>query len=144
LRLNADYKYKVFKGVAADPNGDITGLSTPGPLTDLEANPSNINQVARIEKMNNPNRAGDIVLLMKDDSSGVPENRYSTAYACKSWHGSLNKSDSYVPLIVAYPGGNKQEFISVLTSVCPNSSCEGNWLLPDLITKIVEEQYSSQ
>jgi len=94
--------------------------------------------------MNHDKRSGDIILLMKDDPSDASENRFSTAYACKSWHGSLNKSDSYVPLVVSYPGGNKKEFSSMLTSVCPNNACEGNWKMTDLIKKIIETQYLGQ
>ena len=142
IRVNGSYK--VFKGVSVNTDGNIIGLSPPGQLTDLETNQSNINSVSRIERMNHLKRSGDIVLLMNDDPSAIPENRYSTAYACQSWHGSLNKSDSFVPLIFAYPGGNKQEFNNMLTSICPNHTCEGNWVLSNLVKKIIEPQYSDQ
>jgi hypothetical protein len=144
LLIRVAGNYKIFKSVTADTDGNITGLTTPGLLTELETNLGVIKAAARIKGMNHPDRSGDIVLLMKDDPGDALENRYSTAYACKSWHGSLNNSDSYVPFIVAYPGGNKLEFNGMLTNVCPNNTCEGNWVLSDLIKKIVETQYSSQ
>jgi hypothetical protein len=97
--------------------------------------------------MNQPKRSGDIVLLMKDSDTGEEEDRYSTAYACKSWHGSLNRSDSYVPYIVAYPGGNKLEikpFIDTTPGCNSASGCDGNWRVTDLIKTIVQMQFGSQ
>jgi hypothetical protein len=39
---------------------------------------------------------------------------YTSGYQCQSWHGALNPGDSYVPLIVAYPGGTKSTIETVL------------------------------
>ncbi len=99
----------------------------------------------RIEKMNNVKRSGDIVLIMKDNTSGSALDRYTTGVACKSWHGSLSRSDSYVPFIFAYPGGNKTEIETILKkdSICLSdySNCKGNWKLTDTIKEIIKEQY---
>ena len=59
----------------------------------------------RIAGLNDPMRSGDIILVMKDQTAGGDTadsniKRFTTGVACKSWHGSLNPSDSYVPLIV--------------------------------------------
>ena len=94
--------------------------------------------------MNHPDRSGDIVLLMKDSMSDINQ-RFSTGSACKSWHGSLNPSDSYVPLIVSYPGGNKTEIETILKkdTVCKTdySNCKGNWKLTDIVKEVILEQY---
>ena len=47
--------------------------------------------------MNHTDRSGDIVLIFRDNTNDMPENRYTSGVSCKSWHGSLNPSDSYVP-----------------------------------------------
>ena len=73
-----------------------------------------IDAVNRIVNMNNISRSGDIVLLMQDGTSGNKLDRYTTGVACKSWHGSLSRSDSYVPFIFAYPGGNNAEIENIL------------------------------
>ena len=124
--------YKVFKGYN----------ETPEDLTDNlgEAGADYVNAKLRIEGLNDINRSGDIVLIMKDQTVGTSDNRYTTGVACKSWHGSLNPSDSYVPMIVAYPGGNKKDLETLINNVCP-TGCEGNWKVTDLIKKIIEKQY---
>lgn len=81
---------------------------------------------------------------MKDSTTGDAINRFTTGVACKSWHGSLNPSDSYVPFIISYPGGNKTELDPIIQKVCPNNICEGNWKAKDLITEIIKPQYSEQ
>jgi hypothetical protein len=57
----------------------------------------------------------------------------------------LNKSDSFVPLILSYPGGNKTAIETILDSpeVCPGLHCGGNWDVSDIIKAIVESQYLS-
>jgi len=136
--------YQIFNGVTASEDGNITGLNTPGMLTELDGNQDFINASVRVAGMNHLKKSGDIVLMMKDTMTEDAINRYTTGSACKSWHGSLNKSDSYVPFVVAYPGGNKQELTGTLSSICPNNACVGNWVLSDLIKKILEPQYSGQ
>ena len=78
----------------------------------------------------------------------IAKDRYTTGVSCKSWHGSLNPSDSYVPFIFAYPGGNKIEIEQILKadSLCKQdySECKGNWKLTDTVKKIIETQYSGQ
>ncbi len=99
----------------------------------------------RIKGMNHPNRSGDIVLLFKNFTDDIAENRYSSGVSYKSWHGSLNPSDSYVPFIFAYPGGNKFEIDEILKkdNVCKEgySNCKGNWKLTDIVKEIIKEQY---
>jgi hypothetical protein len=95
--------------------------------------------------MNHKDRSGDIVLIMKDTPTGNVNDRYTTGVACKSWHGSLNPSDSYVPFIVSYPGGNNYEIEKILQkeTLCKAdySNCKGNWKLSDTVKEIISEQY---
>jgi hypothetical protein len=95
--------------------------------------------------LNNINRSGDIILVFKDFTSDMPENRFTTGVACKSWHGSLNRSDSYVPFMFAYPGGNKTEIETLLKkdTLCSSdySNCKGNWKLADTVKEIIKGQY---
>jgi hypothetical protein len=109
-----------------------------------------IGVVTRINGMNHKDRSGDIVLLMRDDfvippNEDIADHRYTTGVACKSWHGSLNKSDSYVSFIVAYPGGNKNEMEQMLegNTLCkPDySECKGNWKLTNIVKEIISRQY---
>lgn len=99
----------------------------------------------RIKGLNDPNRSGDIILIMKDKMTDEVSARYTTGVACKSWHGSLNPSDSYVPLIVAYPGGTKATIENLLQrdEVCKSdySNCKGNWKLTDIVKELITEQY---
>lgn len=101
----------------------------------------------RIAKMNHIKRSGDIVLIMKDNADipqgeSIDSQRYTTGYACKSWHGSLNKSDSFVPMILSYPSGNSFEIKSIIdtSSICKGMQCEGNWKATDIIKSLVETQ----
>ena len=135
IRVNG--VYKVFKGL------DVTGNPITDELTTLSG-AEYVKAVERIEGMNHPQRSGDIILLMKDNTSGTPQQRYSTGSACKSWHGSLNLSDSYVPLIVAYPGGNRKELELMIdnTEGCSMiDGCDGNRRTTDLIQEIIRRQY---
>ncbi|MDH4164753.1 MAG: hypothetical protein OEW15_18995, partial [Nitrospirota bacterium] len=136
--------YKVY--TVANINGSATGV-----LKDLSSlSPQYVDGVNRIGKMNHSKRSGDIVLIMKDDTDipkgeNIESHRYTTGVACKSWHGSLNRSDSYVPFILTYPGGNKTEIDNVLkkNSVCSSdyNSCTGNWKLSDTVKEIINGQY---
>ena len=85
-------------------------------------------------------------MIFRDFTKDNPENRYTSGVACKAWHGSLNESDSYVPFIIAYPGGNKFEVLGLLkeVAVCPDYRCEGNWNVADVIKEIVKRQYGEQ
>gem|GEM_PF-3342795 len=133
-----DGKYYIFNGL--DNNGNPITES----LTSLTGG-EYIEAELRIKGMNNEKRSGDIVLIMKDKTTGDAIDRYTTGSACKSWHGSLNPSDSYVPLIVSYPGGNKKEIEEILQrdTLCKQdySGCRGNWRVTDIIKEIITEQY---
>lgn len=130
-------QYKVLKGFDASGTPQYDTIES---LTD----PNYVEAKKRINGMNHEKRSGDIILIFKDFTNDIPENRYTSASACKSWHGSLNSSDSYVPFIVAYPSGNKSELEPFITKVCPDMKCEGNWKVTDLIKTIIETQYSNQ
>jgi hypothetical protein len=94
--------------------------------------------------MNSIDRSGDIVLLFRDIMNDETQNRYTSGVSCKSWHGSLNPSDSYVPFMVAYPGGNIDEVGSLVDSAqaCSLSDgCDGNWRATELIKTIINKQY---
>lgn len=71
--------------------------------------------------------------------------RFTTGTACKSWHGSLNASDSYIPFILTYPGGSQMEINKLLKrdNVCKEdlSNCRRNWKMVDIIKEIIVEQY---
>jgi len=126
---------KVFNGL------DVSGSPILDELTTL-SEVEHVRALQRIDGMNHIQRSGDLILIMKDATFGSVSNRYTTAYACKSWHGSLNPSDSYVPFIVAYPGGNKNAIDNAVNTVCSNNKCNGNWKLPELVKQIIETQYS--
>jgi hypothetical protein len=135
-RVNGEYK--VFKGL------DNLGNAIVGELTEM-ADVDYVKAIERIKGLNHPDRSGDIVLIMKDRMSDSVDNRYTTGTACKSWHGSLNPSDSYVPFIVAYPRGNKYEiepFIYGIEGCDIVQGCDGNWRVTDLIKTIVSKQYN--
>ncbi len=135
IRVNGTYK--VFRGL------EVTGNPITDELTTLTGN-EYVKALDRIEGTNHPQRSGDIILLMRDKTPDAPGQRYSTGSACKSWHGSLNPSDSYVPLIVAYPGGNRYELESLInnTEGCNVTlGCDGNWRTTDLILEIIKRQY---
>jgi hypothetical protein len=126
----------------------FNGYSTDGyAIGPLSFSTDYVKAPERIVGLNHPQRSGDIVLIMKDSTSGDSVQRYTTGVACKSWHGSLNASDSYVPLIVAYPGGNKFELTPLIddTQGCGvTQGCDGNWRVTDLIKSIIQKQYGSQ
>jgi hypothetical protein len=56
----------------------------------------------------------------------------------------LVPSDSYVPLIMAYPGGSRHELDQVLNNVeaCPDGQCDGNRRTTDIILEILSEEHS--
>lgn len=84
-----------------------------------------------------------------NNGESIEINRYTTGVACKSWHGSLNPSDSYVPMIVAYPGGTKTPLDTLLRkdTTCgdydnaESNKCIGNWKLTDIVNEIISQQY---
>lgn len=94
--------------------------------------------------MASDDRSGDIVLLMDFDTDNSAQ-RFTTGVSCRSWHGSLNRSDSYVPFIISYPGGNRYEVENILkkANVCDTdySKCKYNTKLPDIVKEIISEQY---
>lgn len=77
--------------------------------------------------------------------------RFTTGAACLGWHGGLNRADSYVPLIVSYPGGNVTVLQNTVNRACRSSTpvpsgsgqedCEQNHALPALIEAFLQEEY---
>jgi hypothetical protein len=118
----------------------------PGALNPLSFDSEYIKADERIQNFNHLKRSGDIVLIMRDKMTGGTDKRFTTGTACKSWHGSLNPSDSYVPFIIAYPGGNKSEVEPMIkeTTGCTIQGCDGNWRVTDLIKTMIRKQYSSE
>jgi hypothetical protein len=152
ILIRVDNVYKDFIGVQLDASDNVIGPNAATiNETYFDAN-AYISAFNRIVGMNHLKRSGDIVLIMKD-AVDIPEGdtmqnyRFTTGVACKSWHGSLNRSDSYVPLIIAYPGGNKvemQSFIDTTSGCSSTTGCDGNWRVTDLIKTIVQKQYGAQ
>jgi hypothetical protein len=125
-------------------NGYVANGYAVGPLSFTA---EYVKAIERVGGLNHPTRSGDIVLIMKDSASEIALNRFTTGVAAKSWHGSLNASDSYVPMIVAYPGGNKYELTPLIdgTQGCnATQGCDGNWRVADLIKTILQQQFGSQ
>jgi len=135
-------EYCVFKGILPDKT-DVDCQS----LKDYFIGDDYVRAVERINNMENEDRSGDLVLLMKNRTSDDAIDRYTAGVSCKSWHGSLNTSDSYVPLIVSYPGGNKNEiepFVNDTEGCDVTDGCDGNWRVTDLIKKIIGSEYGTQ
>jgi hypothetical protein len=141
VRRTLNGHYEVVTGVGEGNSGNVT-INTES--LDALNNAAYIKAAIRVTGMNHEERSGDIVLMMKDTTSDNAIDRYTTGVACKSWHGSLNPSDSYVPFVVAYPGGNKFELDPILNTVCPGNDCTGNWKLSDIVKEIIKNQYSGQ
>jgi hypothetical protein len=145
IRVNG--VYKDFKGVEVDAIGNAIGPNAATIDESYFEASEYVSAFERIDKMNHLKRSGDIVLIMKDSATGADSKRYTTSYACKAWHGSLNRSDSYVPLIVAYPSGNKAEIIPFIDSTqgCNSmTGCDGNWRVTDLIKVTLKKQFGTQ
>jgi len=96
--------------------------------------------------LEHPDRSGDIVLVFRDNIAEQQIDRFTSGVACKAWHGSMNPSDSYVPMILSYPGGNKEEIHEIMSRVsgCPNQQCGGNWDIPDIIKETLIRQYQQE
>jgi hypothetical protein len=139
--------YEVFQGIKPD-GSDVVSTSLNN-YSDFGLS-KYVKALIRIIGMNHPDRSGDIVFLMKDelDISALPitDTRFTSGVACKSWHGSLNQSDSYVPLIISYPGGNTSELGPMIdnTEGCSTTQgCDGNWRVTDLVKILIQKEYGS-
>jgi len=144
VRLTQNSEYVVYNGATYDAAGQLM-LNNPISISAYFSDSMKyVDALNRVTGMNHPKRSGDIVLIMKDETTGDAVDRYTTGVACKSWHGSLNPSDSYVPFIVSYPGGNKSELDPLIQKACINGLCEGNWKAKDLISEIIKTQYPGQ
>jgi hypothetical protein len=95
----------------------------------------------RIREMQHATRSGDIVIVFRSRTDELPSNRYVSAGNIPSWHGSLNRSDSYVPFIVSYPGGNAPQLDAFVEPVCGSTNrCPSTLKVVPLIEKIIAEQ----
>jgi len=128
--------YSVF---GAAPSEDSIASPITFPQEEYVASELRINGLRETGKDNR--RSGDIVLLMKDKITDSIDQRYATGAACMSWHGSLNPSDSYVPLIMAYPGGTKDLITDQQEKACNPSGCKGNWSLGELVRTIIDAEF---
>lgn len=81
----------------------------------------------------------DIVILFRDRMNEPATQRYMSGGNIRSWHGGLNPSDSYVPFIVSYPGGNVGAIEEHVVAACA-PQCSGNWRLPDVVEEILKVQ----
>jgi hypothetical protein len=86
--------------------------------------------------------SGDIIIVFRDRTDDPKNERYVSGGNIESWHGSLNRSDSYVPFIPAYPGGNAGELAPTVAVVCgtTDGTCAGNWLLTPLVEELIHRQ----
>jgi len=140
VRANSQADYQVVTNISESTQGEMV-VEKDSIEHYFSDKPKYTNALARIGNVNSFNRSGDIILVMKDNTNDDVHNRFTTAYACESWHGSLNLSDSYVPFIMSYPGGNSYELNSVRNVVCIGNACKGNWILPGMIKAIMNKQY---
>jgi hypothetical protein len=158
LRLNGEYV--VYNGLeydAANPNPDEFHIRK-FTLEEFLALPTSTpngreryaNAIERIREMNHPDRSGDIVLVMRNDTDEGPPERFTAGVPCRAWHGSLNRSDSYVPLVLSYPGGNRGVLEEWTGHVCndptqaggdPRRDCRRNKAIPELLKGLFEKEY---
>jgi len=142
ILIRENDEYKLFEGLKLDSSGKIIGPKA-SLINSTDFDPEKYIQSGfRIQGLNDFNRSGDIVLVMKDSTESPIDQRYTSGVACKSWHGSLNPSDSYVPFILSYPGGNSEVLTDVKNSAC-ETDCKGNWELPKFVKEIINEQYGA-
>jgi hypothetical protein len=128
---------------------EFNGYGSSQVTSDISFGSAYIQYRARIEGLNNPDRSGDIILIMRDKTEEDESQRFTCGVACKAWHGGLNPGDSYVPFILAYPGGNAVEVERLREGIgnCPEdgSYCEecacGNWKVTDVIIELIQKQY---
>ena len=87
--------------------------------------------------------SGDIIMVLRNKTGSALNDRFTSASNIPSWHGSLNRSDSYVPFIVSYPGGNIAEINPVISDVClSETECAGNWMVTPLVQELIRRQVS--
>jgi hypothetical protein len=141
ILIRENDEYRLFEGLKLDSSGKIIGPKTSLINSTDFAPEKYIQADFRIQGLNDFDRSGDIVLLMKDKTSSDVMDRYTSGVACKSWHGSLNPSDSYVPFILSYPGDNSEVLADVKEETCKEADCSGNWALPDFVKEVVNKQY---
>jgi len=152
ILIRVDGKYKLYNGELLDAQDNVIGPNAEVIIDTTFDSNTYVNAIDRIKGINHLKRSGDIVLIMKDAvdipvGGTINNHRYTTGVACKSWHGSLNRSDSYVPLIVAYPGGNNNELKTLVDSTqgCnTNTGCDGNWRVTDIIKTIISSEFRTQ
>jgi Type I phosphodiesterase / nucleotide pyrophosphatase len=133
--------YVVYNGLqtSADPNQVAIDWL---PLSVLSSSLDYVDVVNRVLEMNDPSRSGDIVLVMRTRTDDPPAKRFTSGVACRGWHAGLNRADSYVPLILSYPGGNKAIVDTIAQTVCgAGANCARNTALPAFVEQVYREEY---
>ncbi len=98
IRPTRNSDYVVYNGSTINEAGQIT-LNTFIPLTTYFSDGTRyIDALNRINGMDHPNRSGDLVLIMKDATTGGVADRYTTGVACKSWHGRATSGGAEQPI----------------------------------------------
>jgi hypothetical protein len=141
VREEKNNQYVVVKDVIKD-NQNILQIVPETVEKYFENKTDYANAVNRINALNDFNRSGDIILIFNNKTDSLQQQRYTSGVACKSWHGSLNRSDSYIPFIISYPGGNSVELGELENKVCTRTACNGNWMLQELVKEFITGQYS--
>jgi len=134
-------QYVVYNGL--QPSADPSQVAIDWlPLSALASSPHYVDLINRVAEMNDFRRSGDIVLVMRTRTDDPPAKRFTSGVACRGWHGGMNRADSYVPLILSYPGGNDAILDGIAQSVCGEGvNCARNIILPELVKQIYREEY---
>ena len=46
-----------------------------------------------------------------------------------------------MPFIVSHPGGNAQELLPIISTVCEDTqTCEGNWKVTPMVEELIKKQ----
>jgi hypothetical protein len=140
VRTNPNGLYRIYNGLQPvnpgnDPQEDVSMELLP--LSAVLNGSEYVQAIERIQAQNHEQRSGDIIVLMRMNEAP----RFTTGVACRGWHASLNRSDSYVPFILSYPGGNANVVEQIRDEICASGdACKQNWVLPEFVKKILKEQ----
>jgi DNA-binding beta-propeller fold protein YncE len=136
----------------ASERAECNGLSVPNSSIEefaleqffgAENRSTYVHAIDRIKKLDHRARAGDIILVFRSRTDDLATARYTSSSNIPSWHGSLNRSDSYVPFIVSYPGGNADPLKTVVSSslICSNvTTCDSTLRVAPLVEHILALQ----
>ena len=97
----------------------------------------------RINRINHLDRAGDVIIAFRSRTDEPLTARYTSSSNIPSWHGSLNRSDSYVPFIVSYPGGNVEPLrplVRAPTACGSDTMCDSTLKIASLVKETFGQQ----